>query len=250
MTQKHYATIADLYDQFVTGDFDFEFFIKEAQSVSGKVLELMSGTGRLSLPMIEAGIPLVCVDYSDHMLEILQRKLSENQLNAEVHQADIRVMDLGRQFEQIIIPFHAFPEITNRDDQLAVLHRIYEHLSDKGTFICTLHNPPVRKQSVDGHYRLARKLKSDNGHLMVWLLQRFTENPGIVEVLEFFELYDENGKMISKRFSELTFNLLEKPDFERLVSEAGFKVEALYGNYAYADFDEATSPVMIWKLKK
>ncbi|MBL8161563.1 MAG: hypothetical protein JNJ61_06205, partial [Anaerolineae bacterium] len=48
----------------------------------------------------------------------------------------------------------------------------------------------------------------------------------------------------------LQFHLLEGAAFERLAAESGFDVLALYGDYAYAPFDAATSPFMIWLLRK
>ncbi|MDJ0554187.1 MAG: class I SAM-dependent methyltransferase [Microcoleaceae cyanobacterium MO_207.B10] len=50
------------------------FFLNEAKNCKN-VLELISGTGRLSIPLLEAGIPLTCVDNSPQMLEILRQKI-------------------------------------------------------------------------------------------------------------------------------------------------------------------------------
>lgn len=51
----------------------------------------MSGSGRVSLPLIEAGIPLTCVDFSAGLLEILRRKLAARQLAADMHDGQERV---------------------------------------------------------------------------------------------------------------------------------------------------------------
>src|SRR5262249_27848927 len=158
-------------------------------------------------------------------------------LTAEVHQADIRTMQLGRQFKQIIIPFQAFPELINEDDQRQALAQIHAHLADDGGFICTLHNPSMRLKSVDNQLRLVgRHPLNDDGQLLVWLLQRLDPKSNVVEVLEFFEEYDAAGLLRSKRYSPLQFHLLEKAVFENLIIEAGFEVAHLYGNYEYAPF--------------
>lgn len=250
MTQEHYARIADIYDKFVVSDFDIDYFLDAAKSANGKVLELMSGTGRVSIPLVEAGIELTCVDYSQEMIDILSKKLKQKSLQAETIVADIRDFELGQQFDLIFIPFHAFPEITDRDNQLEALKAIERHLIPDGTFICTLHNPLVRRKSVDNQLRLAGKFPTETGQMFVWLHQRFINNTDLVEVLEFFEEYDSTGNLQSKRYSELIFSLLEKSDFEQLIEEAGFVVKALYGNYAKSPFDEEQNPVLIWELQK
>jgi hypothetical protein len=58
MNEAHYARIADVYDAFVSSQYDVPFFIEEAKKAGGDVLELMAGTGRLTIPLLEAGIPL------------------------------------------------------------------------------------------------------------------------------------------------------------------------------------------------
>lgn len=252
MSEAHYARIAEFYDTFVRSDYDVQFFVGEGQKAGGDVLELMAGTGRLTIPLIEAGIRVTAVDFSGDMLAVLRSKLEKSGQAAavDVHQMDIRTLQLNRRFKQIIIPFQAFPELTVEDDQLRALERIREHLDEGGEFICTLHNPKVRLQSVDGQAHLVgRHTLDDGGELHVWLLQRHDPKSSTVEVLEFFEEYDQQGMMRSKRFSALTFHLLEKNVFEQLITKAGFKVVNLYGDYAYAPFDAEKSPVMIWKLK-
>jgi SAM-dependent methyltransferase len=250
MSEVHYTRIADLYDTFVSTEYDVPFFTEEARKAGGDVLELMAGTGRLTIPLLEAGIRLTCVDFSAEMLAVLRDKLARRGLNAETHQMDVRSLQLNRRFKQIIIPFQAFPELTSESDQQLALERIHEHLDDDGHFICTLHNPKVRLRSVDDQLRLVgRHSLERGGQLHVWLLQRHNPNTMLVEVLEFFEEYDEQGVMRSKRYSALEFHLLMKEQFESLIARTGFEVVQLYGDYSYSPFDAETSPFMIWVLR-
>lgn len=250
MSKEHYARIADLYDTFVTTGADVAFFIEQARRAGGDVLELMAGTGRLSLPLVQAGIPVTCVDFSPEMLHRLRDKLDRRGLTADVREMDVRVLDLGRQFAQIIIPFQAFPELAMEADQRQALQRIHAHLAPGGTFICTLHNPAVRQAAIDEQLHLAGRFAAGDDQLFVWLLQAYHPATRLVDVLEFFEVYDSQGRLLEKRFSELQFHLLEKAAFERLIAETGFEPVVLYGDYARAPFDEASSPFMIWVLRR
>ena len=49
---------------------------------------------------------------------------------------------------------------------------------------------------------------------------------------------------------ELHYRVVEKGEFEELVSAAGLQREALYGDYGRAEFQEETSPFMIWILRR
>ncbi len=135
-------------------------------------------------------------------------------------------------------------------DQRQALERIYSHLAPGGRFICTLHNPEVRIKAADGQLRLAGRFTAGPNQLFVWLHQTHRPETNLIEVLEFFEEYDAGGQLVSKRFSELAFHLLERAAFEELFMAAGFEAVELFGDYAGAPFDAATSPFMIWVLRR
>ncbi len=90
--------VADLYDAYVQLGLDVPFFLDAAREVRGEVLELMSGTGRVSLPLIEAGVRLTCVDYSAEMLKALELKPAARNVHAALHVQDVRALDLGKTF--------------------------------------------------------------------------------------------------------------------------------------------------------
>jgi ubiquinone/menaquinone biosynthesis C-methylase UbiE len=117
-----YDRVADVYDLYVTSDLDISFYVEEATKARGKVLELMCGTGRVSVPLLEAGVDLTCVDVSAGMLARLEERLRERKLNAGVVRADIRHLDLGEEeFDLALIPFHSFSELVSpRDQELAM----------------------------------------------------------------------------------------------------------------------------------
>jgi ubiquinone/menaquinone biosynthesis C-methylase UbiE len=56
--------VADIYDCYVKADFDIPFFLKESEGFEGEILELMCGTGRVSIPLLDSGRKMTCIDYS------------------------------------------------------------------------------------------------------------------------------------------------------------------------------------------
>src|SRR5512139_1238449 len=179
MKINDYDPIANLYDIYVPATFDIDFFVNEAAKSKGEVLELMSGTGRVSIPLLEAGIKLTCVDLSAGSNAILREKLVQKGLQTDVYQMDVCELDLPKKFDMAIIPFHSFAHITSLQDQRRALERIHTHLSPGGTFICTLGNPVMRKQAVNGQLRLVRTYSLDDRcALLLWTLENFSaEDP-------------------------------------------------------------------------
>lgn len=246
--QIDYNSIAEIYDLYVIADYDLSFFIAELHGVDGPVLELASGTGRLSIPLIEAGARLTCVDISQGMLDTLRRKLSQRGLEAEVHCMDICRLELPPVYDLVLLPFQAFMEIVGRENQQAALASVFAALAPGGRFICTLHNPVIRRRQVDGLLRVVGRFPAGDDILVVSGFE--TGGNPVVQRLQFFELFGSDGALLWKRMLPMEFEFIERDDFEAMASEAGFHVVDLYGDYRRSSFDPVNSPVMIWILEK
>lgn len=242
--------VAELYDIYVHSDIDISFFIRETRHVSGQVLELMAGTGRVSIPLLEAGVSLVCVDAAAEMLAVLQKKLEQKGLSATIYQADVRQLNLQECFELAIIPFNSFSELLSKKDQTSTLKSIYNLLREGGRLICTLHNPNVRLKFVDGSLRLEGKYSLEKQQLLFWGLEKRRLNHCIVERTQFYEIYDQHGYLQSKRLLDMQFCLIYQKEFEEMAQETGYKIVNLYGDYSYSEFNSDTSPFMIFILEK
>lgn len=246
----NYNQIADIYDLYANQDFDVPFFLEEAAQTSGPVLELMSGTGRMSLPLLRQGLQLTCLDASQEMLDRLKQKLSEEGLSAQVVCADIRSFTTEHQHTLALIPFHSLMELLSEQDQLAALKSIQNSLIDGGRLIVTLHNPPVRARICDGCLRISLKCEVPGGCLLVSACETLDAQTSIVTRHQFHELFDHQGNLCGKRWLEMRFRLIDQATFESLSQQAGFKTVALYGDYSRSGFDPITSPHQIWVLEK
>jgi SAM-dependent methyltransferase len=251
MPAMNYAKVAELYDIYVQTEMDVPFFLQEAQRCD-QVLELTAGTGRLSLPLLQAGIPLACLDSSPDMLAILRRKLQEKGLSAPLYEMDLCHFSLPDKFDLILIPFNAFAEVTQPALQERALATIRAHLAEKGHLICTLHNPTSRLKNCDGqiHWRGSYALPDQAGHLFLSTLETYEPGSHLVKGFQFYELYTADGVMQSKQFVDIQFYVHTRESFEVLARSQGYIMTALYGDYARNEFQAESSPFMIWVLGK
>ncbi len=247
-----YDSVADIYDLYVTSDLDMGFYLEEAGKVRGKVVELMCGTGRVSIPLLEAGVDLTCVDASERMLARLKDRLRARNLEARVVQADVRRLDLGEEgFELALIPFHSFSELVSSRDQLLALRAAYRSLKRGGRLICPLHNPASRARSADGVLRLNGSFPTtDSGLLIVSGFETFEKDFGVVNRVQLYEFFDASNDLRAKRALPMRFALIERGEFAELADAVGFLPVALYGDYDRSEYLENTSPYMIWVLEK
>src|SRR5947209_15436608 len=120
---EEYAFIADLYDHVVPyrDRPDVGFFVEAARTAGGPVLEIGCGTGRVLIPTARAGLDIVGLDLSPHMLAVCRQRLrgeSEGvRERVELVQADMRSFELGRRFTLATIPFRPFQHLLTVEDQ-------------------------------------------------------------------------------------------------------------------------------------
>jgi ubiquinone/menaquinone biosynthesis C-methylase UbiE len=233
--------VADLYDSYVTVDFDLDFYRKLAKESTGKCLELMCGTGRVSIPLLKLNIELTCVDYSQEMLNVLQRKAKALSLNPRIECQDICELHLKDEYDLIIIPFNSFSEITDIKKQEAALTKIYRHLKPGGIFICTLYNPTYRIKTVDGQIRSLGKFKiNESQNLVISYFNQPGERPGLVTGMQFYEIYNLNNKLIDKRYLDICFSLITKDELVEIARNAGFRLKNIHGDYNFSPYTETS----------
>ncbi|EFM09200.1 Methyltransferase type 12 [Paenibacillus curdlanolyticus YK9] len=144
---NRYASTAQWYDADNRAVFqaDIPFYIARAQQLGGQVLELACGTGRITIPLAEAGISVTELDYSPQMLEVLQEKLQPKPDLAKQHiriaQGNMTSFSLSESFSLIFIPFRSFQLLETDEQALQCLHAVVSHLADNGQFILNVFRP-------------------------------------------------------------------------------------------------------------
>jgi SAM-dependent methyltransferase len=247
-----YSQIADLYDSFVRVETDVPFFVEEVKRAGGPVLELMCGTGRLSLPLLEAGADLTCVDVYGEMLDVLRQKIQQRGLAATLVQADVARMTFSPEFALALLPFQSFNELTDEADQRAALRGVCAALVPGGRFVCTLHNPPVRLRSVgQGAITLGPFPRLEGPGSVEVVLELGYEPAGrIVSGTETVRALDGEGQVVREHRLPLRFVLIEPEAFFAMAEEAGFEILEAFGDYARAPFVPESSPFAIVTARK
>lgn len=205
-----YEKIAHLYDSYCRFTDDLPFFLQECRKTDGSVLELMCGTGRISMPLLEAGVSLTCVDASPAMLAILRQKLAARGLSAHVVQAEVTCLNLDSTFDLVLLPFQSFHELRTEAEQRKALHEIMRSLKPNGRFVCTLHNPRVRLQSLGQSPSHYGPFPRTDGVGSVALSVDLNHNPetGIVTGWQTVYELDSAGQAVAEHRLQIQFSLI------------------------------------------
>ncbi len=110
-----------------------------ARRISGPLLGLACGTGRLLCRLAKAGFNVVGLDLSDTMLSLAQKNIAKLPAAARKRirlvRADMADFDLGEQFGLIFIADNSFREQKTRKDLLACVKCIRRHLKHGGKLL-------------------------------------------------------------------------------------------------------------------
>jgi SAM-dependent methyltransferase len=232
-----------LYDDDY-GDFadDLELYLPFAERTGGPILEAMCGTGRVMLPLAEAGFNVVGVDISEAMVQRARAKLKTAGLerHARAELGDIRSLRLTEQFALALVPMNSFMHLSTGAEQAVALKAIHEHLQPGGLLILDLFNPDPHELSSDQDVLVhAKSFRSSAGYeVQKWVLRRsdFAEQIHYVEFV-----YDEIGpdRIVRRDVLPFTMRWLYRFELEYLLASTGYVVEALFGSYELDDYTSA-----------
>jgi SAM-dependent methyltransferase len=230
-----YDEIAGIYDPWsrsVTED--VEFYVEHALASGGPVVELAVGTGRIAIPVARAGVDVIGVDSSPGMLALARSAAEEAGVTdrLELRVGDLRDPPVHERVPLVICPFRSLLHMETEDEKLRAFHAARDLLEPSGRFVFDVFAPS--RADID----------ETNGR---WL----EREPGIFERAD----WDEESRTLSLSVrsdgAAATFGLhwLSAPEWLRLLDQAGFDVEDLYGWFDKRQYDGEEDMVFVTRRR-
>ncbi|MEW6437217.1 MAG: class I SAM-dependent methyltransferase [Pseudomonadota bacterium] len=145
----------DLYDLMAPRDQMLErFYVEMACERGGSVLDLACGTGRLTIPLAQAGLRVTGGDISAGMLKRARQRAEAQAVTIDLVQLDMRDFDLGgRTFDTIVIAINSIMHLHSLDDFRSFFGSVARHLSQKGRLVFDAFVPNVARLGRDPKQR-------------------------------------------------------------------------------------------------
>ncbi len=225
-----YDLLADLYDLEYTHDHDLPFWLALAEREGGSVVEWGAGTGRLSVPLAAAGFDVTAVEASKAMIEQGRAKGA----TVEWVHGDVRSVKLGRRYKLGVCAFNSFLCLRSQEDALVFLRNAREHTEAGGLLgvEVSAFSPEELSDASGGpslRHDFTRELSW--GTLERFSVSRYDPATQILSMRLFYELYDREGRLESKRTHELVVRVVGRGELELMLKHAGYEVEAIYGGF-------------------
>jgi SAM-dependent methyltransferase len=137
----HYGLIARWWAEFNAPDPDELAFYQSVVERNGPpALDLACGTGRLLLPLLNAGLDVDGCDISPDMLALCRAEASRHGLAPQLYQQAMHDLNLPRSYRTIYI-CDSFGIGGRRDQDAAALRRCYDQLAAGGTLVFSYYLP-------------------------------------------------------------------------------------------------------------
>jgi len=254
--QEYEGFDADLYDTYTIYEEDIPFYVEMAKSVGGPAMELGCGTGRILIPIAEAGVEITGLDLSADMLAIAKQKISA--LHKDIQKRIILIKDdmknfkLDQSFKLITIPFRAFLHLMTIEDQKKALSNIRDHLADDGKFVFNIFDPNIDIISTHrGYMGQALKKMAEFKHpqtgnqVLEWDTRQYNLTEQTINEMRLFEEIDSSGKIVNRHYVPLTLRFVYRYEMQHLLELCGYEIEALYGDFQHGSFKHGGEQVWI-----
>ncbi|MGZ4380459.1 MAG: class I SAM-dependent methyltransferase [Gaiellaceae bacterium] len=204
---------------------DVPFYVALAREADGPLVELAVGNGRVAIPVAHAtGRRVVGIDSSPAMLELARAGAAEAGVELELHEGDMRDLELEEPAALIYCPFRALLHLPAWADRRRTFERVAASLRPGGRFAWNAfafdHAVAAR---LDGHHQ-----EAPVPHTV-----RYAVGDNRIDIT-----LDGGGT------SSLWW--ATKNEWLGLVDVAGLEVEALYGGFDGEPFgDESREYVFV-----
>lgn len=129
--------MADVYDEWYADLTDVGATVAAITTLAagGRVLELGTGTGRLAIPLAEAGLDVSAIDVSPAMVARLRAKPGGDRVAVVVGDM-ARAEDLpAGAFAVVLVAFNTFFSLTTAEDQARCFAAVADRLTADGSFV-------------------------------------------------------------------------------------------------------------------
>ena len=250
MTDNPFDRLARFYD-WDHADLldDLPFYRGLAERLGGPILEAACGSGRLLIPLAQAGHEVVGLDSSAAMLALARDRLGAQpglSDRVELVEGDLRLARLGRRFGLIILALDAFGLLVERTAQLEALETLRQHLRVRGLLAIDVANGNLRGAEGTEETVIQRHgpFGPTGASLTRWVVRRTDHGTQVDRLLQ---LYDETGPdgVVRRTAVELQQRYFTRFELELLLERAGYVVEAVFGDYDLTPFGPASPRLLV-----
>lgn len=253
MAVSEYESFADIYDVWTDTAAstrpNLAFYLDACARAAGPVVELGVGDGRIAVPAAAAGRNITGVDLSPAMLDRCRARAERAGVldRLTLIQADFREFRLPAPAALITLPYHSIGHLLTLDDKRDALRHVRSQLRPGGQFIFDdfLMTPDLvahmRRVQLRAEYRSA-----SGADTLLWVTSLVEEEAQSIRVVTWEDSLNAAGGLIERQYRRLSLSWLTPAQARELLVDAGFVIDAVYGDFAGTPFSPESASEQVW----
>lgn len=247
--------LADMYDCNETDISDIEFALSVIGNHPKHILEIACGSGRILVPMANAGHIVTGLDFDEYMLNKISAK-SVGMQNIFWRKSDAIKDEWGNGYDVVMLAanllFNIITDIDYEKAQALLIKKSANALDSDGHIYidCGYTLNPERWFSNSSENVIWKGMDSHgNNGRMVLINSTFDKKTGLYKFIRRFELTLADGSLIKQDISSIKhFATIDQ--IHGWLESSGFVVEEEYGDYNRNPIGYETNRAIIWARKK
>ena len=232
--------LARLYDLDLSEDpGDLDLYLALASRTGGPILEIAAGSGRVALPLAQAGYEVTAVDIDPAMLARAESAsgVAGPEVRARLTCVETNLIGLklpgGAHFRLAILALNSILLLETRDMQQAALEAMARHLEPGGIAVVDVWLPSADELArYDGRIGLEYVREDPESGLLVTKSAAAQHEPatGHIRLTAIYE-EGEQGGTPRRWVREDRLRLLNSDELRAMAESAGLDVEVVAGDY-------------------
>ncbi|WP_368861922.1 class I SAM-dependent methyltransferase [Frankia gtarii] len=241
-------TSSEVWDEETAERYDTTFAEKFAPEVldpaadflarlagSGAALEFAIGTGRVAIPLVARGVPVIGIELSASMVAQLRRKADEKTL--PVIAGDMTTTTVPGEFSLVFLVWNSISNLRTQVEQVDCFRNAARHLGPGGRFVIELWTPPVRRLPPG---QSAVPMSIGDGHLVLDTYDLATQ-----QCTSHHYWHEADGTV---RYGSGNFRYIWPAECDLMAQLAGLELENRYADWDGSPFvSDSESHISVWR---
>lgn len=250
--KRYVGLLSEVKDLTQKNQTDVDAYVSIAKKYQGKILELGSGSGNISVGLAKEGYDVTCLEIHRDMIHLHEEKLKDCiQENTTLVLGDMCSFNLNEKFDLIIAAQNVIHALKTSEEMHQMLVSVKNHLSDVGVFVIECEQPNLESMKRNHDKERINRLKNPRSNRDVeekitslYNFEEMTRTDRII-VTEFMNHKIKRRIQVVKHFKLWMLEELREC----------FKKEKLHlmlesGSISDIQSLDALSPYMVFFLKK
>lgn len=246
-----YARIAELYDlEHDDYDEDTELYLGLLESIDGPVLEMGAGSGRLLIPIAEAGRQVTGLDASPVMLNRARQRIAGSKAGRKITLFEAEMHDApkapGGPFGLVLFSLNALMHLDDPAAQRSALAAARKALRPGGHLVIDTMNPSHEQlQHLTSRSHLEGTWTLDDGTVIdKWSHRELFSADQILDTVLWYDSVSPDG-MLRRTRTQFPLRYVHPYELELMLELAGYVRWNVFGSYELGPLNDESDRIIV-----